>query len=72
MYTFERREEYTSFLQEEAGVSGSIFGFYAGVREAWGSSSAQTRNSYMALLDVNIERCIETKMTESRRLMFLN
>jgi len=56
MYTFERREEYTSFLQEEAGVSGSIFGFYAGVREAWGSSSAQTRNSYMALLDVNIER----------------
>ena len=58
MYTFERREEYTSFLQEEAGVSGSIFGFYAGVREAWGSSSAQTRNSYMALLDVNIERCI--------------
>ena len=56
MYTFQGREEYTSFLQEEAGVSGSVFGFYAGAREAWGSSTAETKNSFLALLDVNIER----------------
>lgn len=56
MYTFKGSEEYTTFLQQEAGVSGSVFGFYAGVKEAWGSSSAETKDSFLAILDVNIER----------------
>ncbi|XP_078358434.1 uncharacterized protein LOC144643147 isoform X2 [Oculina patagonica] len=56
MYTFQGQEEYSTFLQQEAGVSGSYFGFYAGVKEAWGSSSAETKDSFLALLDVNIER----------------
>ena len=56
LYTFQGSEEYSTFLQKEAGVSGSVFGFYAGVKEAWGSSTAETKNSFLALLDVNIER----------------
>ncbi|XP_068693345.1 uncharacterized protein [Montipora foliosa] len=56
LYTFQGREEYSKFLQEEAGVSGSVFGFYAGVKEAWGGSSVQTKDSFLALLDVNIVR----------------
>ena len=35
MLTFESRSEYRSYIQQEAGVSGSIFGFYAGVKEAY-------------------------------------
>lgn len=58
MYVFQSKVEYTTFLQEEAGVSGSFFGFYAGVKEAWGSSSAQTADSFLAVLDVDIERYI--------------
>ena len=56
MYTFKGQQEYSTFLQEEAGVSGSFFGFYAGVKEAWGSSSAQTKDSFLAILDIDIER----------------
>ncbi len=56
MYTFQGREEYSTFLQGEAGVSGSYFGFYAGVKAAWGSSSAETKDSFLALLDIDIER----------------
>lgn len=37
MMTFESREEYQKQLQQEAGVSGSYFGFSAGVKEAWES-----------------------------------
>ena len=58
MYVFQSKAEYTTFLQEEAGVSGSFFGFYAGVKEAWGSSSALTADSFLAVLDVDIERYI--------------
>ena len=56
MYTFQGSEEYTTFLQQEAGVSGSVFGFYAGVKEAWGSTSAETKENFLALLHVYIER----------------
>lgn len=56
MYTFQGSEEYSTFLQQEAGVSGSAFGFYAGVKEACGSASAETKDSFLAILDVNIER----------------
>ena len=54
--TYESREEYQKMLQQEAGVSGSYFGFSAGVKEAWGESTASASQKYMAVLDVNIER----------------
>ena len=32
MHTFESRAEFQQYLQKEAGVSGSYFGFYAGAK----------------------------------------
>lgn len=56
MLTFEGRSEFQQYLQEQAGVSGSFFGFYGGVKGAWGESSAGSRQRYMALLSVDINR----------------
>lgn len=53
---FQGSEEYATFLQQEAGASGSVLGFYADVKEAWGRASAETNGSFLAILDVNIER----------------
>ena len=53
---YESREEYQKYLQETAGVAGSYFGFYAGVKEAWGESTASSRQKFMAVMDVDIER----------------
>ena len=41
--TYESREEYQKQLQQEAGVSGSYFGFSAGVKQAWGESTATAK-----------------------------
>ena len=60
MVTFESRSEFQKYLQEEAGVSGSYFGFYAGVKVGWGESETQASQKYMALLHVDINRYIET------------
>ena len=56
MVTFESRSEFQKYLQEEAGVSGSYFGFYAGVKSGWGESETQASQKYMALLHVDINR----------------
>ena len=56
LMTYESREEYQKHLQEEAGVSGSYFSFSAGVKEAWGESTATARQKYMAVMDIDIER----------------
>ena len=56
MVTFESRSEFQSFLQMEAGVSGSYFGFYAGVKSAFGESKSGASQKYMALLSVDINR----------------
>ena len=56
MMTFESRSEFQTFLQQEAGVSGSYFGFYAGVKSAWGESSSGSSQQYMAQLSVDINR----------------
>lgn len=56
MVTFESRSEFQKYLQEEAGVSGSYFGFYAGVKAGWGESETQASQKYMALLHVDINR----------------
>ena len=34
LVTYESREEYQKYIQQQAGVSGSYFGFSAGVKEA--------------------------------------
>ena len=59
MVTFESRSEFQKYLQEEAGVSGSYFGFYAGVKVGWGESETQASQKYMALLHVDINRYIK-------------
>ncbi|KAJ7388044.1 hypothetical protein OS493_040208 [Desmophyllum pertusum] len=56
LMTFESREEYQKQLQREAGVSGSFFGFSAGVKEAWGESTASSSQKYMAVMDVDVDR----------------
>ncbi|KAL9983627.1 hypothetical protein ACROYT_G005826 [Oculina patagonica] len=56
LMTFESREEYKKMLQQEAGVSGSYFGFSAGVKEAWGESTASSRQKYMAVMDIDVDR----------------
>jgi len=56
LMTYESREEYQKHLQQEAGVSGSYFGFSAGVKEAWGESTASSRQKYMAVMDVDVDR----------------
>lgn len=56
MQTFYSREEYQQSLQQQSGISGSIFGFYAGVKKAWGSSSLKGTQKYMALFSIDIDR----------------
>ena len=56
MLTYYSREEYQQSLQEQAGVSGSIFGFYAGVKKAWGSSFLSGSQKYMAVYSIDIDR----------------
>ena len=56
MMTFESRTQYQQYLQREAGVSGSVFGFSAGVKKAWGGSMQASTQQYMAVLDVDIDR----------------
>ena len=56
LMTFESRQEYQRHLQQEAGVSGSFFGFSAGVKEAWGESKASASQKYLAVMDIDIDR----------------
>ena len=56
MLTYYSREEYQQSLQQQAGVSGSIFGFYAGVKKAWGSSFLSGSQKYMAVYSIDIDR----------------
>lgn len=56
MHTFYSRSEYQSFVQEQSGMSGSAFGFRAGVKKAWGSSSLKGSQQYMALFSIDIDR----------------
>lgn len=56
MHTFESRSEFQKYLQQEAGVSGSVFGFYAGAKQAWGSSQSGAKQQYMSVLDIDVDR----------------
>ena len=56
LITFESRAEYSKFLQQEAGISGSYFGFSAQVQEAWGESSESSSQKFLAVMDVDVSR----------------
>ena len=56
MKTFYSRKEYQTFLQQQAGMAGSAFGFYGGVKKAWGSSSLSESQRYLALFSIEIDR----------------
>ena len=56
LVTYESREEYQKYIQQQAGVSGSYFGFSAGVKEAWGDFTASARQKYLAVMDVDVDR----------------
>ena len=56
LVTYESREEHQKYIQQQAGVSGSYFGFSAGVKEAWGDSTASARQKYLAVMDVDVDR----------------
>ncbi|KAJ7356220.1 hypothetical protein OS493_025973 [Desmophyllum pertusum] len=74
MTTFESRSEFQTYLQQEAGVSGSFFGFYAGSKQAWGQSTSASDQQYMALLSVDINRYeifLDEVKPESLSLPFL-
>lgn len=71
MQTFYARREYQTFLQREAGMAGSAFGFYAGVKKAWGSSLTSGSQQYMALFAINIDRWVEKSFSASVQSMAL-
>ena len=56
LQTFYSRKEYQKFLEQQAGMAGSAFGFYAGVKKAWGSSSLKGSQQFMALWSADIVR----------------
>ena len=58
IHTFESRAEFQKYLQQEAGVSGSFFGFYAGAKKAWGSSESAASQQFMSVLDVDVDRSV--------------
>ena len=58
MMTFESREEYRTYIEQEAGVSGSIFGFYAGVKEGYGSSDSAAKQTFLSVLYVDVDRYV--------------
>lgn len=58
MQTSESRREFQKYLQQEAGVSESYFGFYAGAKKAWGSSESGAKQQYMSVLDVDVDRWV--------------
>lgn len=41
--------EFQKYLQQEAGVSESYFGFYASTKKAWGSSESGAKKQYMSV-----------------------
>ncbi|KAJ7378667.1 hypothetical protein OS493_021970 [Desmophyllum pertusum] len=56
MQSYYSREEYQLSLQRQAGMAGSAFGFYAGVKKAWGSSSLSGTQKYMSVFSIDIDR----------------
>ena len=67
MHSFYSREEYKTFLQQQAGMSGSHWGFFAGVKRAWGGSSLSGSEKFMSRYSIDIDRwVINTRIREGR------
>lgn len=56
MQVFYSRSEYQKYLEQQSGVSGSGFGFYPGVKKAWGSTATQGSQKYIAVFDIDVDR----------------
>ncbi|XP_077985124.1 uncharacterized protein LOC144439764 [Glandiceps talaboti] len=56
MMTYKDRDEYTSHLQEEAGVSGSYSFLSAGVSAAYGTATTSNQQQYLSIMDMDIIR----------------
>ena len=56
MQVFYSRSEYQKYLEQQSGASGSGFGFYAGVKNAWGSSTTSGKQKYLAVFDIDVDR----------------
>ena len=59
MQVFYSRSEYQKYLEQQSGASGSGFGFYAGVKKAWGSSTTSGSQKYLAVFDIDVDRYVE-------------
>ena len=57
MQSFFSREEYQQSLEQQSGMAGSLFGFYGGVKKAWGSSSVSGSQKYLSVFSIDIDRC---------------
>ena len=56
MQIFSSRREYQKYLQTESGASGSFFGFYAGVKSAYGMSTSSNQQTNLAIFDIDVDR----------------
>ncbi|XP_028399954.1 uncharacterized protein LOC114523277 [Dendronephthya gigantea] len=56
MKIFSSRKEYQTYLQTEAGISGSFFGLYAGAKAAYGASSSSNSQNNLAIFDIDVDR----------------
>ncbi len=56
MQVFSSRREYQSYLETEAGASGSFFGFHAGVKAAYGTAFSSNQQTNLAVFDIDIDR----------------
>ena len=56
MKSFYSRTEYQTFLQQQAGMAGSAFGFYGGLKKAWGSSTVSGEQRYLAVFSIDLDR----------------
>lgn len=56
MQVFYSRSEYQKYLEQQSGASGSGFGFYSGVKNAWGSSTTEGKQKYLAVFDIDVDR----------------
>ncbi|XP_068718689.1 uncharacterized protein [Montipora capricornis] len=56
MQVFYSRSEYQKYLEQQSGASGSGFGFYGGVKKAWGSSTTEGAQKYLAVFDIDVDR----------------
>ena len=60
MQVFYSRSEYQKYLEQQSGASGSGFGFYGGVKKAWGSSTTEGAQKYLAVFDIDVDRYVAT------------